>query len=781
MRVSAADRVLFQLEAEVHKTEGAGGVYELPFIPEENRRLCRQCARIDEQILSPTVDHMQLGTISSLKDTASHCETCRSIILACPLRALYDDLVTAVVSFENNSKRLFLSYQDENWARSKEGWDPLLYRPANASLRFLSITGSPAEEAGRICNPKQVDLNVLRRWIHCCDSTHRADCNAPAAILSGEGFSSPRMLRLIDLENECVVTRPSSEPYVALSYVWGRVSTVEARCDNINELAQPRSLSSSSGFQIPKTIRDAIRLAKLLGEKYLWVDSLCIVQDDEIHKQTHLNAMASIYVAASFTIVVAGAKDANVGIAGLGDDGHTRNVPYQVLRFPSGTFTNTGPGASNLDISCWAWRAWTFQERLFSRRLLIVNGSRGLVSWICQQAEWTEEEYRPSEGLEWISNQEHQGRPSHVREFNKFPLWPDLISYSQLVTHYSSKCLTFENDILNAFSGVTTVLERSFKCHFISGLPEAFFDLALLWQPADGIRRRKDRNGNHIFPSWSWTGWVGRISYDFMEQCTGGWLFQEGLPIFLAPLVIWYISSSLEHGHSTSDNESSSRRRINDIWTRLYGSGSEPGEQLPSNWRREYEQGIAFYTHPSTPGGRFCHPVLFVLEYDIRTERPSPDPESLYLSTRAPSAWFRLRDVGPPPDRYVILPNQQPYSTREADLWTEDGQLAGKLILSVSDSEILNVTEPCELIAISTGTTLNPNANANFFSDGDSNQISTGLGEWRDGRRPTIGETFINVLWIERAGKIAYRRALGRVFREVWDRQRIEWIDIVFG
>src|SRR5205814_9120141 len=80
-----------------------------------------------------------------------------------------------------------------------------------------------------------------------------------------------------------------------------------------------------------------------------------------------------------------------------------------------------------------------------------------------------------------------------------------ILSLHDALPIYSTRALGNNSDISAAFAGVTTVLEHFFRCNFLHGLPEAFFDLALLWQPEFEICRRDES-----FPSWSWQGWIGR-------------------------------------------------------------------------------------------------------------------------------------------------------------------------------------------------------------------------------------------------------------------------------
>lgn len=93
-------------------------------------------------------------------------------------------------------------------------------------------------------------------------------------------------LNRVDVEQGCLVSAlPDCRYYVALSYVWGGVDTLGTTKANKRMHQQPGMLSSNNAdLSIPETIRDAMRLVYSLGERYLWVDCLCIVQDDKKQK-----------------------------------------------------------------------------------------------------------------------------------------------------------------------------------------------------------------------------------------------------------------------------------------------------------------------------------------------------------------------------------------------------------------------------------------------------------------------------------------------------------------
>jgi hypothetical protein len=101
-----------------------------------------------------------------------------------------------------------------------------------------------------------------------------------------------------------LTTLSTSSPitYVALSYVWGDVPMFKTKRSNIEVLLQPGALyNKGNGIVLPDTIRDAIHLVKALGERYLWVDCLSIIQDaDSEEIEIMLRAMARIYASADF-------------------------------------------------------------------------------------------------------------------------------------------------------------------------------------------------------------------------------------------------------------------------------------------------------------------------------------------------------------------------------------------------------------------------------------------------------------------------------------------------
>jgi Heterokaryon incompatibility protein (HET) len=168
---------------------------------------------------------------------------------------------------------------------------------------------------GRAVAGTEIDLRLIRKWLGSCEEHHPEGCMPkPRAAIEPNG--SQNFLRLIDVHSQCIVDAPESYRYLALSYVWGLVPTVHLRKANRSQLMSPSGLTSIIA-DIPQTIKDAMELVSSLGEQYLWVDSLCLIQDDEDDVREEIQTMDSVYECSYLTIIAASGADANAGLLGV--------------------------------------------------------------------------------------------------------------------------------------------------------------------------------------------------------------------------------------------------------------------------------------------------------------------------------------------------------------------------------------------------------------------------------------------------------------------------------
>jgi hypothetical protein len=350
----------------------------------------------------------------------------------------------------------------------------------------------------------QLDFSLVRSWVKTCADTHGMTCS-PISLPYNQ---SRRPSRLIDVEKGMVVSAPSQCSYAALSYRWSN-GQLMLQQSTYYRLTHPGGVDTQSD-DIPLTIRDSILLCRRMSTRYLWVDALCIMQDDSIDKQDQICKMDAIYVGAYFTIVAACGADSRAGLPGV----RTGSRKPQRVKVISGiTLAAAQPNLANalLDTQ-WHHRAWTFQEAVLSKRLLIFTDLG--VYFQCSTALWCEDTH-----LEKPSLSEYSINKVEVPKFVK-PFWKDVLptardfwTYAQLVEDYSPREMTSQTDALNAFTGLINPLERVLDTKFFQGLPIIFFHAALCFVFAtrhDNIRRTG-------FPSWSWSGWNPVDGVDYQD------------------------------------------------------------------------------------------------------------------------------------------------------------------------------------------------------------------------------------------------------------------------
>lgn len=175
---------------------------------------------------------------------------------------------------------------------------------------------------GRRIDPSQIDVSLLRRWMALCERCHGTCCNQPL-----RQPKKAKELIFIDVEENGLTRRKSTCHYLILSYLWGAIDPHSSclRKDNVDRLLQPGSLSD---IPLPKTVADAMQFCKSLGERYLWVDRLCIVQDDMDSWSESAAIMDVIYANSTLNICAASGCDSEAGLPGL--YGQTRRTNQHV-------------------------------------------------------------------------------------------------------------------------------------------------------------------------------------------------------------------------------------------------------------------------------------------------------------------------------------------------------------------------------------------------------------------------------------------------------------------
>lgn len=204
--------------------------------------------------------------------------------------------------------------------------------------------------ARRVDADRPLNISRFKHWLEICDENHHSTCASNSA-----GQKGLETLRLIDAVRMSVVQSSLQAKYAALSYVWGDAEPIRLYKADVSKFGETGSLISFKP-QIPKVIQDAIEFVKMIGERYLWVDCLCLIQDDAQELQQGIESMDMIYERAYFTIIAANAPNANVGLPGV-----CRRSPIQHIETikvgMEFMFMCTLEG--HLRNSIWATRGWT--------------------------------------------------------------------------------------------------------------------------------------------------------------------------------------------------------------------------------------------------------------------------------------------------------------------------------------------------------------------------------------------------------------------------------------
>lgn len=176
------------------------------------------------------------------------------------------------------------------------------------------LAGQGIENTKRYFVPQsKIDLSLLATWLTTCEAHHGTACGEKKFAAAGVGGNG---ILLVDLKDICIVQSTLEARYCCLSYVWGNMDQLELTQEARVVFQQPGALDARMD-QIPQTIRNTMKVVKGLGERYLWVDCLCIVQDDEAQRKTQLAQMAATYGSALLTVVAVASPDVNSPLPGV--------------------------------------------------------------------------------------------------------------------------------------------------------------------------------------------------------------------------------------------------------------------------------------------------------------------------------------------------------------------------------------------------------------------------------------------------------------------------------
>ncbi|KAK4214422.1 heterokaryon incompatibility protein 6, OR allele [Rhypophila decipiens] len=384
-------------------------------------------------------------------------------------------------------------------------------------------------------HPTQADHFRIREWITTCDSSH-ASCTehirAPDSLFGHGKFA----LRLIDVELRMIVKSLRPVRYITLSYVWGASANrkFEMIPNPYPEKSRYRPGIEPVDRQIPdmmfgrlsRTFEDLICFARRLGERYIWVDAICIPQDEPDILIHQLGLMDQIYFHGVCNIVslTSGVED---GLPGT-SSASPRNTSQLVEQFPDGSRIATPLWELYplIQYAPWITRGWTLQEHLLAKRSIFFAPNEAI--FVCKQMSAKESWRYPRTAADVEPND----KAERWYEYNTplpsgpcvDPTGPDLTSTLSTIVHmYTSRQLTYASDKYRAFQGLEARLSETYGVKFLHGHPlsSAHLGPSLLWGRVDF------RDGNQLqqpesapinesdYPSWSWLGHPSAVTYKY--------------------------------------------------------------------------------------------------------------------------------------------------------------------------------------------------------------------------------------------------------------------------
>ncbi|KAK0703454.1 heterokaryon incompatibility protein-domain-containing protein [Lasiosphaeria miniovina] len=377
-------------------------------------------------------------------------------------------------------------------------------------------------------NPlSQKSLGIARSWISKCLKNHGSACgpvypdeepswrHMPTRVLEIVPGSAMVYLRVPS------VTQPADSRYVALSHCWGRDGTpFTTTHKNLQGRMEGIQIS-----ELPRTFRDAVVLVASLGLRYVWIDSLCIIQDDMRDWETQAAEMANIYRKAYLVIGAANGPSDTIGfleprkvqdlVRWEQSSAEPSGICLQLLPAKGRRWTDRA-GPDPLSLEPTNARAWCLQERELPMRAL---------SYGSQQAFWECERMRASEDGHVVTQQgshlmqlcltgnigdsvfarPQRGTGSESDQVN----WVD---WYRMIERYSTRQITKDTDRLPALSGLAQAVTRKIGGEYMAGLWKSGLLEGLMWyraQPGSVLAVTPE----YVAPSWSWASVAGSIKF----------------------------------------------------------------------------------------------------------------------------------------------------------------------------------------------------------------------------------------------------------------------------
>ncbi|KIM98351.1 hypothetical protein OIDMADRAFT_128663, partial [Oidiodendron maius Zn] len=339
---------------------------------------------------------------------------------------------------------------------------------------MLTRTGRPAPWAAfgpANLVPEKLDIEIATRqtkqWLSDCNTSHgcasyrRSSRGLPTRVLDlGETPKPQDPIRLFE-------TQGMEGTYMTLSHCWGPSQLITTTRDTIKDRIAGIELKD-----LTKTFRDAVSLTRNLGIRYLWIDSLCIIQLDKGDWEIEVNKMRIVYSQSYLNIAATSSKE---GAGGCFRERSTSTPDVQSpLDVGSHEITRPYLGSSAVhvpDRGLQICRAWVYQERILAPRTVHFHGTEML--WECISSSRCE-----CGGLDRENAATFRPNAFGGDTRNKAEQW------QFVVQQYSGLNLSHASDKLTALTGIAEQFQAELGCKYVAGLWHNHLLSGLLWMLA---------------------------------------------------------------------------------------------------------------------------------------------------------------------------------------------------------------------------------------------------------------------------------------------------------
>lgn len=475
-------------------------------------------------------------------------------------------------------------------------------------------------------------FSLASHWLCDCLTNHRS-CNytadasfVPPTRVIDVGFRDGKRLPRLYLSS----SEDLNMKYIALSHCWG-----ETKAPILKKHMLRTMTLGLDWHRLPKTFQEAILVTRRLGFRYLWIDSLCIIQDSPEDWLKESGTMQNVYANCVLTIVASWGKDSSTGL--FIERKPLNQQPCRIIgNACTGVYVQPNPTAVRKDgvgsghVESLEKRAWAVQERFLPPRTLSYRSfelkwdcleSRGSESWptglrtlASRLMVQSRSLYKPVNTafreLSLLKARSNRFDLEFIDEF--YPHWDNIL------IKYTRAKLTFPSDIFVAISGLIKNIETWTGLTNIYGLWKELLPIDLLW-----ARDEEDSQATRslLCPTWSWGSLIGTqvsIRKFVYYVATAGHLGPEGkYPVLIKARVI-----SLDPASAVS--ESSTRIKIQGpmFCTKILGSNRD---SFP---RFSFEQSEVSSVVLDSPGKHMDNVSVFCL---LVFEREDPSHRKLGL------------------------------------------------------------------------------------------------------------------------------------------------------